>query len=105
MHESDEEAPSWGTESGAIDELYSPQSLEINLDTEASGSGKFKEETPPTKKKPTSFHSSEKDQKMEKTSLYWGKETTVAFKISFEALLSYQQQMTVFPTLSNRDSL
>lgn len=38
---SDKEAQSWGTESGAIDDLYSPQSLELNLDTEASGSGRF----------------------------------------------------------------
>lgn len=35
------EAQPWGTESGAIDELYSPQSLELNLDIEASGSGRF----------------------------------------------------------------
>lgn len=31
----------WGTESGEIDELYSPQSLELNLDTEASERGSF----------------------------------------------------------------
>lgn len=36
---SDREAQSWGTESGEIDELYSPQCLELNLDTEASERG------------------------------------------------------------------
>lgn len=35
------EAQSWGTESGEIDEMYSPQSLELNLDTEASERGSF----------------------------------------------------------------